>query len=69
MGGMERPPGGLYAPKVVAEAILLAAAHPKRDIAVGWTSAVGGRAAALAPEAVMLRLWPAVQPGHDAADA
>lgn len=49
MGGMGKAPGPNYAPSVVADAILYAAEHKKRDIAVGSTSALGGRAAAFAP--------------------
>lgn len=52
MGGMGKAPGSNYAPSVVAEAIVHAAQHPKRDIAVGNTATFGGRLAALAPEAV-----------------
>lgn len=49
MGGMGKAPGPNYAPSVVADAILYAAEHKKRDIAVGSTAVLGGRAAALAP--------------------
>ena len=49
LGGMGRAPGSSYAPEVVAEAILFAAQHRKRDIAVGSTAAVGGPLGALAP--------------------
>ncbi|HEV7346320.1 MAG TPA: SDR family oxidoreductase [Devosia sp.] len=49
MGGMGKAPGANYEPEVVAEAILHAAQHRKRDVAVGQTSALGGRLAAVAP--------------------
>ncbi|MBJ3784721.1 SDR family oxidoreductase [Devosia sediminis] len=52
MGGMGKAPGAQYAPEVVAEAILVAAEHPRRDIAVGQTSALGGRLGALAPRVI-----------------
>ncbi|QQR40648.1 SDR family oxidoreductase [Devosia rhizoryzae] len=41
-GGMGMAPGPKYAPSVVAEAILHAAAHPKRDIGVGSMAALAG---------------------------
>lgn len=52
MGGMGKAPGAQCAPEVVAEAILLAAARPRREIAVGHTSALGGRLAVLAPQVI-----------------
>lgn len=52
MGGMGKAPGANYAPEVVAEAILHAAEHPKRDIAVGQTAVIGGPLGALAPGAI-----------------
>lgn len=52
LGGMGRAPGPNYAPEVVAEAILFAAEHRKRDIAVGSTAALGGPLGALAPTAI-----------------
>lgn len=42
MGGMGKAPGPVYSADVVAKAILHAAEHPKRDIAVGSTAALGG---------------------------
>lgn len=50
MGGIGQAPGPQYAPDVVARAILHAAAHPRRDIAVGSTSALGGRVNAVVPQ-------------------
>jgi len=52
VGGLGKAPGMNYAPRVVAEAILYAAEHPKRSLAVGSMSAFGGRFAAVAPGAV-----------------
>ncbi|RYG57667.1 MAG: SDR family NAD(P)-dependent oxidoreductase, partial [Alphaproteobacteria bacterium] len=52
MGGMGQAPGSNYAPEVVAEAILHAAEHRKRDIAVGSTAALGGPLGALAPSVI-----------------
>lgn len=52
MGAMGKAPGPQYAPSVVADAILHAAEHGMRDIAVGSTAALGGRLAALAPMAI-----------------
>lgn len=49
VGGMGKAPGSNYAPQVVAEAILFAAQHHRRDIAVGNTSLLGGRLASVAP--------------------
>jgi short-subunit dehydrogenase len=49
MGGMAKGIGMFYTPEVVADAILFAAQHAKRDIAVGSTSALGGRISAVAP--------------------
>lgn len=49
MGGMGKAPGTIYEPEVVAKAILHAAQHPKRDIAVGKMATLGGQVAALAP--------------------
>ena len=49
VGGMGKAPGSNYAPEVVAEAILFAAEHHRRDIAVGNTSLLGGRLASTAP--------------------
>jgi short-subunit dehydrogenase len=49
MGGMGKAPGPNYSPDVVAHAILHAAEHHKRDIAVGATAALGGPMASLAP--------------------
>lgn len=48
LGGMGKAPGPNYAPEVVAEAILHAAEHRKRDIAVGSTAALGSPLGALA---------------------
>lgn len=47
--GLGQAPGPDYAPSVVADAILYAARHEKRDIAVGSTAALGGRVAAAMP--------------------
>lgn len=52
MGGMGKGPGPNYAPEVVAKAILHAAEHRKRTIAVGQSAVLGGALAALAPGAV-----------------
>jgi short-subunit dehydrogenase len=52
VGGMGKAPGPTYAPEVVAEAILHAAQHPKRDISVGSTAAMGGPLAQLLPQAI-----------------
>ena len=49
MGGMGKAPGVNYAPRVVAEAILHAATHQKRSMAVGHTATFGGRIAAIVP--------------------
>jgi short-subunit dehydrogenase len=52
LDGIGKAPGPTYAPSVVADAILHAAEHPKRDIAVGSTAAFGGPAATLLPSVV-----------------
>lgn len=52
MGGMGKGPGPNYAPEVVADAIVFAAEHSKRDIAVGATSLLGGRMASVMPGAI-----------------
>lgn len=52
MGGMGKAPGPQYAPEVVAHAILHAAEHPKRDIAVGSTATFGGPLATSIPSAI-----------------
>ncbi|MEU4424099.1 SDR family oxidoreductase [Actinoplanes sp. NPDC024001] len=38
LGGMAKPPPPVYAPQVVARAIVYAAGHPRREIAVGGTA-------------------------------
>ena len=48
MDGMGKAPGPVYAPEAVGRAILHAAVHPQRDIAVGAVAALGP-AATLAP--------------------
>lgn len=55
LGGMGKAPGPNYAPEVVAEAILYAAEHRKRDVAVGATAALGGPLGALAPAAIEIQ--------------
>src|SRR3712207_697746 len=40
IGAMPKPPPPVYAPEIVAEAIVFAAAHPRREIPVGG-AAVG----------------------------
>ena len=38
MGAKARPPGPVYEPEAVAEAIVFAAEHPRRDIFVGFSA-------------------------------
>nr|MBA3324029.1 hypothetical protein [Paracoccaceae bacterium] len=69
MGGIGKAPGPQYAPEVVADAILYAAAHPKRDFPVGASAVIGPIAEQLAPGAVdrtatALRLEDLVDFGH-----
>jgi short-subunit dehydrogenase len=49
LDGQGKGPGPQYAPEVVADAILFAAQHHRRDIAVGSMSAIGGRVGSVAP--------------------
>lgn len=56
MGGMGVAPGPQYAPEVVAEAILYAAAHPKRHFPVGSTAVTAPIGVRLAPGVADRRL-------------
>lgn len=69
MGGVGKAPGPNYAPEVVADAILYAAQHRKRDIPVGATAAFMPAAASVAPGSIdkrqsQMSLFDLIDYGH-----
>ncbi|MEV4345142.1 SDR family oxidoreductase [Actinoplanes sp. NPDC049596] len=49
LGSMAKPPPPVYAPELVADTIVYAAEHPRREISVGGAAAAFGLAQRLAP--------------------